>query len=128
MDLSHNEIGDSIASSFSHALVANSSLTCLKLRWNRIGPSGTASLSQAFRGSSPLTDLDLTRNITVFFLSPPILVYPFVSYWKLFEESEEEEEEIGENRLREMLPRNSGNRPIIDHSISMVMEEKDPML
>ena len=132
LDLSHNEIGDSGATSFSQALVANSSLTCLKLRWNRIGPSGTASLSQAFRGSSPLKDLDLTGNVTGFFLSTPILVYPFVAYWKLFEESseedEEEEEEIRENRLREMLPRNSGNRPIIDHSISMVMEEEDTML
>ena len=56
MDLTGNSIGDSGASSLSHALATNSSLTSLDLSKNSVGDSGATSLSQALAVNSSLTN------------------------------------------------------------------------
>ena len=77
-----------------------------------------------------MTNLNLNGNMTGFFLSLAIAVHPFLASWNLCDESEEEEEEeleeVRENRIRESLARNAAHTPMINHEVSVTMEE-DPM-
>ena len=63
LDLSKTYINYSRASSFSQALLGNSSLTDLNLSMSALDDSGVASLSQALASNSSLTNLDLSCNV-----------------------------------------------------------------